>query len=752
MQTNDFSLGSDYSNIRPLDEGGMGEVFLARRKGLDVDVVIKRVKNILLGKLDQTAEANILKNLKHQYLPKIYDIINGKDGYLYTIMDYIPGMNLKAWVQKNGTPELDQIVEWGRQLCDVVSYLHRQTPPVIHCDIKPANIMITPQNDICLIDFNISLVFGTRTASLGATNGYASPEQYLCYDVSDEKSLTQTLLQEPDFTDTVLETSASRKITDRHQSFQNKYISPAITEKTDIYGIGAVLYYLLCGCKPECSTGKVTPLPDRTRGVGRKMQSVVTQAMEKEPQKRFSSAEELSKALQKAKIAAKRQKYFRVLLKASAAFVSTALLICGGLHFAKNTKYERLLSQGAEYLEQESFTEAEKVYTECIYLHPRQPDAYTGRAESRLRNYEWELAREDTDKAISLGCKNAKVYELRAEADIYLADMEAALEDLQKAVSLDGNLAQEYASILDSLEKGTLQEEMYQGLMEYSHRLLLENDFENALIQAETALNFNPHSADTYLRIADALYGLNRPKEALDKVRIAMEMDTLLAEDLEERKKALENGGEYQDLKGNIYDGWGNQIRCTYYDQNDTLVWYHEFEYSNPQQVKQVVSYDRNGKATGAVNIQYNDEGKETKTYHYNYNDGVVLPLSLTYDDAGNIENEILYDSEEQILSERFYTYDESGNVKECMVYGPNKSFSDHVTYEMQEDGTRICRHYTESGQEEFYVEEHFNSSGQVINEIYFQADGTMLYSMFYEYDEDGNVSKSSINILNGMI
>ena len=82
MQTNDFSLGSDYSNIRPLDEGGMGEVFLARRKGLDVDVVIKRVKNILLGKLDQTAEANILKNLKHQYLPKIYDIINGKDGYL----------------------------------------------------------------------------------------------------------------------------------------------------------------------------------------------------------------------------------------------------------------------------------------------------------------------------------------------------------------------------------------------------------------------------------------------------------------------------------------------------------------------------------------------------------------------------------------------------------------------------------------------------------------------------------------------
>ena len=99
----DFMLGSDYENIRPLDaKGGMGDLFRAHKKGLDVEVVIKRIKRKYIGRLDQQNEANILKGLKHQYLPRIYDVIPGEDGCLYTIMDYIPGVDLQQYVKQNG--------------------------------------------------------------------------------------------------------------------------------------------------------------------------------------------------------------------------------------------------------------------------------------------------------------------------------------------------------------------------------------------------------------------------------------------------------------------------------------------------------------------------------------------------------------------------------------------------------------------------------------------------------------------------
>ena len=78
-------LGPEYVDIRTMIEGGMGTLFRAHRLGLDVDVVIKRVKQQYVGTLDQRAEANILKRLKHSYLPRIYDIIQGSDGYVYAL-------------------------------------------------------------------------------------------------------------------------------------------------------------------------------------------------------------------------------------------------------------------------------------------------------------------------------------------------------------------------------------------------------------------------------------------------------------------------------------------------------------------------------------------------------------------------------------------------------------------------------------------------------------------------------------------
>ena len=171
-------VGNGYSRMRPLDEGGMGTLYLAYKDSLDIDVVIKRVKQKFRGRMDERAEANILKNLKHKYLPRIYDIINSPSGYVYTIMDYIQGENMQKYIEKNGPANQKTVYRWACQLCEAVAYLHTQTPPILHCDIKPSNVMITPSGDICVIDFNTSLVFSKGVLALGATPGYAAPEQY----------------------------------------------------------------------------------------------------------------------------------------------------------------------------------------------------------------------------------------------------------------------------------------------------------------------------------------------------------------------------------------------------------------------------------------------------------------------------------------------------------------------------------------------------------------------------------------------
>ena len=105
-------LGSGYSSIRPLGEGGMGTLYRAHKDSLDVDVVIKRVKQKFKGRMDERAEANILKTLKHKYLPRIYDVIESPSGYVYTIMDMIPGENMQNYVKTHGPVSQKLAYRW----------------------------------------------------------------------------------------------------------------------------------------------------------------------------------------------------------------------------------------------------------------------------------------------------------------------------------------------------------------------------------------------------------------------------------------------------------------------------------------------------------------------------------------------------------------------------------------------------------------------------------------------------------------
>lgn len=167
-------LNSTYEIREQIGAGGGGTIYKAYHKRLQKDVVLKKIHQSSGRNED---EKEILKNLKHSYLPQVYDFLDAEDG-VYTIIDYIPGQSFEKFTKENHKFPQKKVVKYALQLCEVVDYLHKQNPPIIHGDIKPANIMLTPEDNICLIDFNISGVLdGKSMATMGYTPGYASPEQ-----------------------------------------------------------------------------------------------------------------------------------------------------------------------------------------------------------------------------------------------------------------------------------------------------------------------------------------------------------------------------------------------------------------------------------------------------------------------------------------------------------------------------------------------------------------------------------------------
>ena len=325
-----------YDQLEPLGQGGMGDLFKGRKTGLDVPVVVKIIKANLKGRLDERQEAEILKGLKHKYLPRIYDVIENKDGYLYTIMDYIPGENLKEYVKRTGAVDQKTAYRWGRQLCEVVAYLHEQTPAIIHSDIKPGNVMITPNGDICLIDFNTSMEYRAGLTAIGKTKGYAAPEQYTKPEQVIRNMQVAAGLVSPSEQNTILtpeednpadetvimehtgssgtgtatkspETTSRSSLSSR--LFRSSAFSTAstkeggnpeyygtLTKQTDVYAIGATLYFALTGKAPPHALEPAKPLSTFRLPVSRTMVQIVERAMEKTPRDRFRDAAEMGKA------------------------------------------------------------------------------------------------------------------------------------------------------------------------------------------------------------------------------------------------------------------------------------------------------------------------------------------------------------------------------------------------------------------------------------------------------------------------
>lgn len=179
-------IDGKYEILREVGKGGMSVVYLAMDTRLNKQWAVKEIKKksdiqsdeIIVNSL--LVEANLMKKLDHPSLPRIVDIIES-ELTIFIVMDYIEGESLDKIIKEYGPQSEQMVIDWAKQICDVLYYLHSQKPSIIYRDMKPANIMLKPEGNIKIIDFGIAREYKelnyADTTVLG-TKGYAPPEQY----------------------------------------------------------------------------------------------------------------------------------------------------------------------------------------------------------------------------------------------------------------------------------------------------------------------------------------------------------------------------------------------------------------------------------------------------------------------------------------------------------------------------------------------------------------------------------------------
>jgi formylglycine-generating enzyme required for sulfatase activity len=171
----DTLLQNRYKIVSLLGRGGMGAVYRAIDLRFNSTVALKQT--LMCG--DELAraferEARLLNKLRHAALPVVSDFFREDEGQ-FLVMQFIPGDDLATLLERSGHPfESEIVLEWADQLLRALGYLHAHEPPVIHRDIKPQNLKLTPRGEIILLDFGLSktAVGGgqTQTASRAATS------------------------------------------------------------------------------------------------------------------------------------------------------------------------------------------------------------------------------------------------------------------------------------------------------------------------------------------------------------------------------------------------------------------------------------------------------------------------------------------------------------------------------------------------------------------------------------------------------
>ena len=311
----------------------------------EADQLRARTKNL-------RAEAEVLQALCtdeqgnvacHPGIPAYRECVCDEKGeFAGFVMEYVEGRSLQKILEDGRAYTVREAVEAGLQLCGIMEQLHGQDSPMIFRDLKPANILVRPDGQFVLVDYGavrkLRKSAGSDTMQLG-TDGYAAPEQYGGWEQSDER--------------------------------------------TDIYGIGAVLHHMITG-RPPLETG-LRPLGEILGAEGEsrqfdEMAKILLRCCMTAPSMRYSSCKELEKALRsvirlrtRSRIRERGWKWFVLLVNTAAVCLGLAIVLAASAAGAETAEYCALIETAAN---ETTLEEKKEVYQRAAALRPEDPEAY----------------------------------------------------------------------------------------------------------------------------------------------------------------------------------------------------------------------------------------------------------------------------------------------------------------------------------------------------------------------------------------
>lgn len=356
-----------YKILSKVGQGGMSVVYLAINEKANAQWAIKEVrkdgiKDFEVVKQGLVAETDILKKLSHPSLPRIIDVIDSNDSFII-IMDYIQGNSLNKALEEYGAQPQENVIEWAKQLTDVLGYLHSRTPAIIYRDMKPANVMLKPDGNVTLIDFGTAREFKEKnladTTCLG-TVGYAAPEQFGGMGQTDAR--------------------------------------------TDIYCLGATLYHLVTGMNPCEPPYEIKPIREINPSLSAGFEKIILKCTQRNPNDRYQSAAELMYALEHY---SEEDDNYRYKQKKKLNLFITTLAMAGIFAAVSAFGYfsaEKLKSANYDYILANAKTAED--YYEAILTDPTRTAAYIGSGDfNGLTDYlivDGELSSEESSALVKL--------------------------------------------------------------------------------------------------------------------------------------------------------------------------------------------------------------------------------------------------------------------------------------------------------------------------------------------------------------
>ena len=252
-------IDDKYEVLKLIGKGGFYATYLVRNIHINKEWAMKVCdkKNRLYSPAIRDSilrEPHMMKKFDHPAIPNVVDIIENEEG-IFVVREFINGDSLETIVNTHGAQPADKVIEWGKQLCSVLGYLHYQTPPHIYRDMKPANVILGPDGILKIIDFGIMRTNKPNqisdTCCLG-TKGYAAPEQF---------GGSQT------------------------------------DARTDIYGLGMTMFRLVTGINPIEPPYETKPICSVNPNLPKGLEYIIIKCTQPDPNERYQSCNELMEDL-----------------------------------------------------------------------------------------------------------------------------------------------------------------------------------------------------------------------------------------------------------------------------------------------------------------------------------------------------------------------------------------------------------------------------------------------------------------------